>query len=106
MIQILFYMGFKEIYLLGCDCSYTIGAKNHFVENGHVIPDNELKTAYDRLMAGYHALKDFVDAHPDLKVFNSTRGGMLELFPRKSLEDVLAEPAPAGGKRSQQPTDQ
>lgn len=96
MIQILFYMGFKEIYLLGCDCSYTVGAKNHFIENGHVIPDNELKTAYDRLMAGYHALKDFVDAHPDLKVFNSTRGGMLELFPRKSLEDVLAEPAISG----------
>jgi len=94
MIQILFYMGFKEIYLLGCDCNYVVGAKNHFIENGHVIPDRELRTAYLRLMAGYQALKDYADAHPDLKVFNATRGGKLELFPRRSLEEVLATPKP------------
>ena len=94
MIQILFYMGFREIYLLGCDCNYVVGAKNHFIENGHVIPDRELETAYLRLMAGYQALKDHADAHPELKVFNATRGGKLELFPRKSLEEVLATPKP------------
>ncbi|MBP5531302.1 MAG: DUF115 domain-containing protein [Lentisphaeria bacterium] len=94
MIQILFYMGFKEIYLLGCDCNYVVGAKNHFIENGHVIPDRELRTAYLRLMAGYQALKDYADAHPDLKVFNATRGGKLELFPRRSLEEVLATSKP------------
>ena len=35
LIQIAIYMGFSEIYLLGVDCSYTRGAKNHIVESGN-----------------------------------------------------------------------
>jgi hypothetical protein len=34
LIQIAIYMGFKEIYLLGCDCYYPLKReKHHFVDN-------------------------------------------------------------------------
>ena len=37
LIQIAVYMGFKEIYLLGADCSYKRGARNHVVDSGNAI---------------------------------------------------------------------
>ena len=33
VIQLAVYLGFKEIYLIGCDCSY-LGEKQHFIEHG------------------------------------------------------------------------
>ena len=30
-----------------------------------------------------------------IKVINATRGGMLEVFERKNLEDILASPKPS-----------
>lgn len=94
-IQLAIYMGFKEIYLLGCDCNYK-AEKSHFIE-GEWDKKNRgkkwLDVAVARSINGYIETKKFADAQ-GVKIFNSTRGGMLEVFPRKSLEDVLAEPRP------------
>ncbi|MBE5958153.1 MAG: DUF115 domain-containing protein [Lachnospiraceae bacterium] len=89
MIQIAVYMGFKEIYLLGCDCNYQKGAKNHFIESGFI--DRSAHNNYGRLMSGYKEAKKYIETHNDIKIINCTRGGMLELFPRKKLEEVLEE---------------
>lgn len=86
MIEIAVYMGFKEIYLLGCDCSYPKGKKNHFVESGFV--DRRAYLNYERMTAGYEEVKKYVDKH-GIKVINCTRGGMLEIFPRMNLEEVI-----------------
>ena len=85
-MQLAYYMGFEEIYLLGADCSYTVGGKNHFAEHGHV-PDNfDISTL--RLITVYGCLKKHADKY-GFKVFNATRGGMLEAFERVKLEDVI-----------------
>jgi Uncharacterized protein conserved in bacteria len=87
LIQIAVYMGFKHIYLLGADCSFPAGEKIHFVESGVV--DSTISTARERNLAGYIAAKKYADAH-GINIYNATRGGELEVFPRVKLEDVLA----------------
>ena len=42
------------------------------------------------MITGYKAAKEYADAH-NIKIVNCTRGGMLEIFPRMNLEDVLKE---------------
>ena len=88
LIQIAVYMGFKEICLLGCDCNYPVGQKNHFVESGFV--DKNAASNPQRMRVGYRKAKEYADAH-GVRIVNCTRGGMLEVFPRRTLEDVLQE---------------
>ena len=82
-------MGFKKIYLLGCDCNYQKGAKNHFIESGFF--DRNAHNNNERLMTGYKEAKKYIEEHDDIDIINCTRGGMLEVFPRKKLEKVLEE---------------
>ena len=87
LIQLAIYMGFVDIYLLGADCSY-IGKQQHFIETGHYAPDDDVASAYDRLYASYKEAKLFADKN-GVRIFNATRGGYLEIYPRVNLEDVL-----------------
>ena len=87
-IQLAIYFGFNKIYLLGCDCNYPKGEKNHVVESGFV--DKYAFKNHDKMITGYQAAKEYADAH-DVKIINCTRGGMLEIYPRMNLEDVLEE---------------
>ena len=87
LLQIAVYMGFKEIYLLGCDTIYSNNKKKqHFVESGHYDP--AYKTAGDRMTVGYLTAKKYADTH-GIKIYNATRGGMLEVFPRVNLDEIL-----------------
>lgn len=88
LIQLAVYMGFKEIYLLGADCSYKRGAKNHVVESGN--DDKNEEKNHDKMIVGYQKAREYADSH-GIKIVNCTRGGMLEVFPRMNLEDVLKE---------------
>ena len=88
LIQIAVYMGFKEIYLLGADCSYKRGAKNHVVDSGN--DDKNEEKNHDKMIVGYQKAKEYADSH-GIKIVNCTRGGMLEVYPRMKLEDVLKE---------------
>jgi len=89
-IQVAMYLGFKEIYIIGADCNYS-GSQIHFIE----MPDDHVKMAAGWLpdalalsIEGYKAIKKYAEER-GVKIFNSTRGGMLEVFPRKSIEEVL-----------------
>lgn len=86
LIEIAIYMGFTEIYLLGADCSYKRGAKNHIVDSGN--DDKNEEKNHDKMIVGYKKAKEYADAH-GIKIVNCTRGGMLEVFERKTLESVL-----------------
>ena len=88
LIQIAIYMGFKQIYLLGADCSYKKGANNHVVESGFV--DKNQEKNHDKMITGYEEAKKYAKAH-GVEIVNCTRGGMLEVYKRKSLEEVLEE---------------
>jgi hypothetical protein len=90
-IQLAVYMGFEEIYLLGCDSNYM--GKKHAetcVKQG----ENEV------LVKGQENFKVVTDIayscafeyakEKGIKIYNATRGGMLEVFPRVELEDILS----------------
>ncbi|WP_036931383.1 6-hydroxymethylpterin diphosphokinase MptE-like protein [Proteocatella sphenisci] len=87
MIQLAIYLGFNEIYLLGCDNNYSNDmSKQHFVESGHY--DSRYKTAGDRMTVGYEAAKKYADKN-GIKIMNATRGGSLEVFKRVSFDVII-----------------
>jgi len=89
IMQICFYMGFKEIYLLGADCDFS-GAIKHskltqYKDNDNIgNPPDEI---YEGLMGDYSLAKEEAN-RSGIKIFNATRGGKLEIFPRVQLEDL------------------
>jgi hypothetical protein len=87
LLQVAVYMGFKDIYLLGCDCYYPPEQENqHFVETKTVDPI--FATAASRMIFAYQVAKRYADRHC-IHIYNATRGGQLEVFERVSLEEVL-----------------
>lgn len=98
-IQIAAYMGFREIYLIGVDHSYSTPSLNKANElNGEDVqncyfkgtPSNVKlnKPDTDNSTISFIKAKEYCDAH-SIKIYNATRGGKLEVFPRKQLEDIL-----------------
>jgi hypothetical protein len=97
-------MGFKNIYLLGCDHDWLLhlGTSQHFYEeNQHAL----VRAGYDewagvdlgvqcqkyvRLWQQYRALWQ-IARRKSINIFNATEGGLLDVFPRKSYESLFAE---------------
>lgn len=86
-LQMVAYMGFNEIYLLGCDCSYG-GEKKHFSDGDYetVFEDKQ----QERLIASFKAAKEYADEH-GIKIYNATRGGKLEVFERVDFDSLFLE---------------
>ena len=85
IMQLAVYMGFKEIYLLGCDCNYS-GEKTHFVDYGAVQTSVSLT---QKMTEAYRVAKKYADEH-GIKIYNATRGGKLEVFERVDFDNVIA----------------
>lgn len=109
MLQLAAYMGFKQIYLLGMDFSYSVekykdnrivkkDVSNHMSEieeeekrfyqavSAHY---NETYIAeIDLQLAGYQSAKKYADTH-GIKIYNATRGGKLEVFPRIDFDSLF-----------------
>lgn len=91
-IDLAIYMGFKEIYLVGVDCDYQ-GSKRHVVETEiDKKRISNMKREVELMLTGYAGKKDLAD-RLDVGIFNATRGGKLEIFPRVSLDDILGRNA-------------
>ncbi len=88
LIQIAVFMGFKNIYLLGCDCNQAIGIQNHFIETGHLESDDKLASSAARNIYSHAKIKEFCEKR-GVVIYNATRGGKLEVYERVKLEDVL-----------------
>lgn len=84
-IQLAAYMGFKEIYLIGTDCNYK-GPKKHIGEYKIELYDVDKLQA--NLITAFSKAKEFADDN-GIKIYNATRGGQLEVFPRVELDTVL-----------------
>jgi len=97
-IPIAYYLGFREIYLVGCDSDYGMENKNddrsYFYEFKKSMPGPSyefLKESWKEggpLFASYEVMKRILDKRGCL-VFNATKGGKLEVFPRVVYEDVV-----------------
>lgn len=94
-LQIAVYMGFKEIYLLGVDCNYTLPRDQLHNEELSYSKDykyNWTENTGLTMIEGFKIAKKYADAH-DIRIYNATRGGMLEVFPRVKLEEVVSNDA-------------
>ncbi len=91
-IQMAAYMGFKEIYLLGCDCNYS-------VDNTIKVESYPDERMYDASKVGmppdiaymfsmYEVCKKFCEER-GITVYNATRGGKLEVFERVDFDDLF-----------------
>lgn len=99
-INIAAYMGFKDIYLLGVDHNYQViineegetvidkTAKDYFCENY----DEDIKDIVVHDMGqntrAYRKAKKYCDEH-NICIYNATRGGKLEVFPRVDFDTIL-----------------
>jgi hypothetical protein len=99
-IQMAVYMGIKEIYLLGVDHNFSKmindkgeivideTAKDYFSEKYNTdkedlyIPNIEVSTR------AFTAAKKYADQH-NIKIYNSTRGGKLEVFERVDFDKII-----------------
>ena len=79
--------GFKNIYLLGCDCDYS--GKHHF--DGRTT--SEIGTGKGAMASGnYKAVFDayeVVNNFTRANIYNCTVDSKLKVFPFKRLEDVV-----------------
>lgn len=90
ILQFAFYMGFKNIYLLGIDngSSKKDGSVEHFCNNYTERTRQMYSTYYDEANFCYKAAKDYAEAH-GINIFNATRGGQLEVFPRVNFDTLF-----------------
>lgn len=85
-IQLAVYMGFSTIFLLGVDCNYSKNSKNnYFFEDKKA--DN-LNHNEERMVVAYKTARKYADSH-GVKIFNASRGGMLEEFERVCFDDLF-----------------
>lgn len=106
LITLAWMMGFREIYLIGCDHNYD-GINVNTMNTENIVENEEAKEDYfignnmrskeslnvenlDRSEQGYLIARKYIESHGG-KIYNATRGGRLEVFPRVNLDEVLVE---------------
>lgn len=90
LLQIAIYMGYNEIYLLGIDCNYNQKNK-HAIERGDESANEYsplLPILGDRMIYAWTVAQEYAKRN-NIKIYNATRGGMLEVFPRIDLDSVI-----------------
>lgn len=99
MIQLAVYLGFDEIYLLGCDCNYSYtkmqdgtiqktGEKDYFLPGYEDRKGHQPINQFDIVIPDYDEARRFADKK-GIKIFNATRGGKLESFVRVNFDEVF-----------------
>lgn len=86
-IAIAIFMGYTDIYLLGCDCSNL----NHHVVNDvsdNDKSDDKAKQIQNVQLKGYRKMKKIADER-GIHIYNSTRGGALEEFERVNFDELF-----------------
>ncbi len=101
-MHIAYYMGFSKIHLLGISLDGLprdlLGLPSHFYggppENRELRLD---KVERDLILSGFgirqwRAMAEYYQRKDDVEIINCTPDGLLNLFPRMSLEQALARP--------------
>ena len=84
-IPLAIFMGFNPIYLIGCDQEHN-NAIRHF--DGNKMPLSGISTPWQIVNQSFETVKSYADVN-NIKIYNATKGGSLEVFERVSLEDAL-----------------
>jgi hypothetical protein len=93
VMQIVYYMGFETVYLVGFDHNWLeltkSGRPTHFVE-GYFSPTQKYNVQKHMwLVNRSYRLARRVFEKDDREIVNCTRGGQLEVFKRQSFEEVV-----------------
>lgn len=99
MMQLAFFMGVREIYLLGVDHCFEIpeqsnekllkgGPNNHFHAEYRSAEEKWTRPDFDYMNRAFAYAAEFLEER-GTRVFNASRRSALEVFPRASLEKVL-----------------
>ncbi len=99
-MQTAVYLGYKEIVLLGFDNSYKYeidndgkiidtGQKQAHFFNNEINGQRSIVANTNGMTKSYLAFKEYADEH-GIKVYNATRGGKLEVFPRIDFDSLFA----------------
>jgi hypothetical protein len=100
-LQFAYFMGCKEIYFIGVDFSYKLpdvvdkkskvidqGEANYFLPNYRKKGDVWFEPKLDLQEKSLAYAKDFCKDR-GVKIYNATRGGKLEVFPRVDFESLF-----------------
>lgn len=110
-VNIAFYMGFSTIYLLGCDCTdilTIISAKSSEIASPQYVYGNDnsvkmqvksmleerpLEFIYELQAKKFAAFRKIntICRENGVKIYNCTKGGILEGISRRKYEDVLSQ---------------
>lgn len=102
-LQLAVHLGLNPIYLIGCDHNYP-GEKSvkpgkpikqsenqsHFIKGYRKAGETVLPASIIDMEISYNEAKKYAKKN-NIKIFNATRGGYLEIFERKDLDDILKE---------------
>jgi len=92
-MQIAVLKGFDEITLLGCDLEYKDGKtkQDHFDPNyKHGQEQPAFYASRNALYAHLQTLNTIRRKSLNVRIYNATDGGLLELWPRRTLTDILS----------------
>ena len=103
-IELAIYMGFSEIYLLGCDHNYALKAD----KDGSIHQNTSVSATYfngadedkskaaksvqcvDFMTESYLVCKKSAE-EAQVKIYNATRGGKLEIFERVDFDELMSK---------------
>lgn len=102
-LQLAYYIGCREVYLVGVDHSYQMSPDMQDIvivsdsaDASHFHPDyfgpgyRYHHPRVERMEKAYIVAREFA-ARNNMNIFNATIGGKLEVFPRVRYEEVTAE---------------
>lgn len=90
-IPLAMYMGFKEIVLVGIDCTqYNSQEQQHFVSDYSEEKSNDARLCVEDNILAYKSAKKYADLH-GIKIYNATRGGKLDVFERIDFDSLFEE---------------
>ncbi|QOG04123.1 6-hydroxymethylpterin diphosphokinase MptE-like protein [Flavobacterium sp. MDT1-60] len=100
-LQLAYYMGFEEVYMIGFDHNYAKVDKheagiivtkendeNHFVPNYYTKGERWHDPNVERMEKGFSVANEFFLKN-NRQVFNATYGGHLEVFKRKDFNEIF-----------------
>ena len=103
-LQLAVHLGLKPFYMIGCDNYYdgetdvknlqqvevAEGSQNHFVPNYRQAGEKVNPAPIKEMTICYQHAARWAEIN-NWPIYNATRGGYLEVFPRVDLDQVLAE---------------
>ena len=100
-IQIAYHLGLNPVYLIGCDHNYA-GEKNiteavpvpslrcnHFSDAYRDIGEFVNPAPIEKMTLAYEMAQSFAKKN-NFNIFNATRGGYLDVFPRVDFDSIFA----------------